>query len=93
MRDIGIECGMGVKAIKIYAGNQGSIKIANSCATKRSKHIYIQFHFTRSVIESGEIALEYCPKSMMMADMLTKALALVKVEEFNRMAGLVEDRG
>jgi hypothetical protein len=45
------------------------------------------------VIESGEIALEYCPTSMMMADMLTKALARVKVEEFNRMAGIVEDRG
>jgi hypothetical protein len=67
----------------IYTDNQGSIKIAiNSCSTKRSKHIDIQFHFTRSVIESGEIELEYCPNSMMIADMMTKALARVKVEEF-----------
>jgi hypothetical protein len=93
MRHIGIGYGMGMKPIKIYADNQGSIKIANSCTTKRSKHIDLQFHFTRSVIESGEIALEYCPTSMMMADMLTKALARVKVEEFNRMAGILEDRG
>jgi hypothetical protein len=35
MRDVGIGCDMGVKPIKIYADNQGSIKIANnSCPTK-----------------------------------------------------------
>jgi hypothetical protein len=91
MRDVGIGCDIGVKPIKIYADNQGSIKIANnSCTTKRPKHIDIQFHFTRSVIESGEIELEYCSTSMMVADMMTKALARVKVEEFT---GLAETSG
>jgi hypothetical protein len=93
MRDVGIGCDMGVKPIKIYADNQGSIKIANnSYTTKRSKHIDIQFHFTRSVIESGEIELEYCPTSMMIADMMTKALAPVKVEEFTGLAGLLDGK-
>jgi hypothetical protein len=93
MRDVGIGCNMGVKPIKIYADNQGSIKIANnSCTTRRSKHIDIQFHFTRSVIESGDIELEYCPTSMMIADMMTKALARVRVEEFTGMAGLLDGK-
>jgi hypothetical protein len=43
MRDVGLGCDKGVKPIKIYADNQGSIKIANnSCTTKRLKHIDIQ---------------------------------------------------
>jgi hypothetical protein len=41
------------------------------------------------VIERGEIILEYCPTLMMMAGMLTKALARIKVEEFTKMAGLI----
>jgi hypothetical protein len=91
MRDVGIGRDLGVKPIKIFADNQGSIKIANiSCTTKRSKHIYIQYHFTRSVVESGEIILVYCPTSLMMADMVTKALARIKVEEFVKMAGLLD---
>jgi hypothetical protein len=92
MRDVGIGCDMGVKPIKIYVDNQGSIKITNNfCTTKRSKYIDIQFHFTRSVIKS-EIELEYCPTSMMIADMMTKALARVKVEEFTGLAGLLDGK-
>jgi hypothetical protein len=42
MRDVGIGRNLEVKPIKIFADNQGSIKIANnSCTTKRSKHIDI----------------------------------------------------
>jgi hypothetical protein len=93
MRDVGMGCDMGVKPIKIYADNQGSIKIGNnSCTTKRSKHIDIQFHFTRSVIKSAEIELEYCPTLMIIADMMTKALAHVKVEEFPGLAGLLDGK-
>jgi hypothetical protein len=93
MRDVGIGCDMGVKPIKIYPDYQGSMKIAhNSWTTKRSKLIDMQFHFTRPVIESGEILLEYCPTSMMMADMTTKAFARVKVEEFTKMTGLIDEK-
>jgi hypothetical protein len=78
MRDVRIGYDLEVKPIKIFAehqGNQGSIKIANnSCTSKRLKHIDIKFHFTRSVVESGEIIWEYCPTSLMMADMMTKVL-------------------
>jgi hypothetical protein len=77
----------------MYTDNQGSIKIFNnSCTTKSSKHIDIQFHFTRSVVESGEIVLKYDPTSMMMADMLTKALARIKVEELTKMAGAMDGK-
>jgi hypothetical protein len=42
------------------------------------------------VVESGEINLKYCPTSLMMADMMTKALARNKVVEFVKMAGLLD---
>jgi hypothetical protein len=97
MRDVGIGSDLGVKPIKIFAENQGSIKIANNpSTTKRSNYIDIQFHFTRSDIESGEFILEYFPRSPMMADMMadmmTKALARIKVEEFIKMAGLMSGK-
>jgi hypothetical protein len=44
------------------------------------------------VIESGQIELEYCPTSMMIADMMTKALARVKVEEFTGLARLLDGK-
>jgi hypothetical protein len=44
------------------------------------------------VVESGEIVLKYDPTSMMMADMLTKALARIKVEELTKMAGAMDGK-
>jgi hypothetical protein len=44
------------------------------------------------LIESGDIILEHRPTSLMMADFLTKALARIKVEEFIKMAGLMDGK-
>ena len=44
------------------------------------KHIDIQYHFMREKIESGEIALEYCPTVDQLADLFTKPLPKVRFE-------------
>jgi len=60
----------------IYGDNQGSIALANNPEYHaRTKHIDIQYHFIRECIQTGKIALEYCPTSDMVADGMTKAMA------------------
>jgi roadblock/LC7 domain-containing protein len=41
----------------------------------------------------GEIALKYCSTSEMVADMMTKPLGKMKLEEFVKLAGLVRTSG
>ena len=60
----------------IKEDNQSTIALAtNGRTSRRSKHIEVRFHFTRSKIEDGSIRLEYCPTGAMIADLMTKPLA------------------
>ena len=54
----------------------------------RLKHIQLRLYWLRDVIEEGMIAPEYCPTGDMLADLLTKALSLVKVAELRSLMGL-----
>ena len=59
----------------VNANNQGSIALAkNPVFHDRSKHIDIQYHFTRDLIKNKRISLNYIPTKEMSADLLTKAL-------------------
>jgi hypothetical protein len=80
--------------VTILADNQGSIKLAeNDSTSKRTKHIDIRYHFTKNAILDGEIALKYCSTTEMVADMMTKPLGKMKLEEFVKLAGLVRTIG
>ena len=54
----------------------------------RTKHINIQYHFIRYVINAGTIKLVYCSSNDMTADTLTKALPSVKAKHFAMALGL-----
>ena len=59
----------------VNADNQGSIALAkNPVFHDCSKHIDIQYHYTRNLVKEKRIQLEYIPTSDMLADLLTKAL-------------------
>ena len=70
--------GLGVSihnAMMINVDNQGAIALArNPVFHDRSKHIDIQYHFTRGLVRSGKVALNYVPTKEMLADVLTKPL-------------------
>jgi hypothetical protein len=76
LRELGFAQFLGSsKEVQIYSDNQGCIALAkNPEDHARSKHIDVQYHYTRQLVEYGKIKLDYCPTEDMLADVLTKPL-------------------
>lgn len=54
----------------------------------RSKHIDIRYHFIRECVERGEIILKHISREEQCADILTKALSIIKFEKMRRLLGV-----
>ncbi|MBW0501419.1 hypothetical protein O181_041134 [Austropuccinia psidii MF-1] len=66
------------RAIPVHEDNKGCIDTANSDCntnTRHMKHINIQLHFIRDLIENKIIKLTYTPTTNMLADFLTKSVS------------------
>jgi hypothetical protein len=77
------ELGAGTaEPVIIRVDNQGAIQLAHNPAHHRlTKHIDIQYHFIRERIGTGDVRLEWVPTANQLADLLTKALPVVRVRE------------
>ncbi|MCO5569283.1 hypothetical protein L7F22_022995 [Adiantum nelumboides] len=63
------------EATIIKCDNQSCMAIAkNPVFHARTKHIEIQYHYVRELIEDKVVELEYCPTQENWADIFTKAL-------------------
>lgn len=61
--------------INVFSYNQSAIELSkNAVYHKRSKHIDINFHFTRELVVKKEIVIHYLQTDLMIADVLTKSL-------------------
>jgi hypothetical protein len=76
LRELGFTQFLGdSREVQMYSDNQGCIALAkNPEDHARSKHIDVQYHYTRQLVEYGKIKLGYCPTDDMIADVLTKPL-------------------
>lgn len=73
----------------IFGDNQGAIALTkNPEHHERSKHISIQWYFTREKVEEGLVDIRYTPTSKQVADGLTKALPRGPFETFRKALGL-----
>jgi hypothetical protein len=71
--------------------NQAAIKILlNPTTTKRSKHIDVLYHFARERIARKEVQVNYIATDDMVADIMTKALAEIKLVKFRGGMGMHE---
>ena len=60
----------------IFEDNQSCIKMTkNPVNHGRAKHIDIKYHHIRDEVKRGEVKLEYCETSIMLADVMTKGLS------------------
>ena len=59
----------------IYGDNQGALVLAlNPDSHPRSKHVDIQYHFTRELVQAERIAVKHLLTKLMIADALTKPI-------------------
>ncbi|MBW0535863.1 hypothetical protein O181_075578 [Austropuccinia psidii MF-1] len=71
-----------VSPTPVHEDNQGCINAASGNSNingRRMKHVNIQLHFVREAVKNSDIELRYTPTSEMLADFLTKSLAIVFV--------------
>ena len=61
-----------VEPVTLFVDNQSTIAIAKDpIRNQRTKHIDIKYHFIRSEIKNGSIAMNYVPSEKKMADVFT----------------------
>ena len=66
----------------LHVDNQGAMDLASNGSTnRRTKHIDVRYHFCRQSIQDKLVSLKYCPTKDMAADVFTKALGRVKIED------------
>jgi hypothetical protein len=85
------EVGFDISTPLLYGDNIRSLFWAtNEVQEKRSKHIDIQYHYIRDLIEKKQVDLDWIDRSTNPADILTKNLEKVKFHLFRPMLGLIE---
>jgi hypothetical protein len=83
LRDLITELGFACpQPTVIQNDNQSCIAISKSkLSGSKTRHVMVRFHFVREAVQQHEVALEYCPTEVMVADMLTKALPKERFEQ------------
>ena len=75
--------------VVLYIDNKSAIDLAkNPVFHGRSKHIDIRYHFIRECVERGEIIVKHVCTEEQRADVLTKALSIVKFEKMCHLLGI-----
>ncbi|XP_055603946.1 uncharacterized protein LOC129752181 [Uranotaenia lowii] len=89
LRKLLLDFGESVKGpTRMKEDNQSCIKLVTGSSGKRSKHVETKYHFIKNLAERKVISLEYCPTELMLADILTKPLNRVRLEQLRAKMGL-----
>ncbi|KAJ9504623.1 hypothetical protein QJQ45_013610 [Haematococcus lacustris] len=80
LRKLMQDLGLPGTCVNIMCDNQAALQLLNNpMASARSKHISVHHHFARERAARGEVMFTYCSTSEMVADVMTKPLAAVKL--------------
>ena len=77
------------KAIDLKGDNQGCLAlIKNPEHHSRTKHIDVQYHYIREIVDDGLIRISYVPTAEMLADIFTKLLPQASFERLRASLGV-----
>ena len=63
------------ETVILWEDNKGAIDLVNTTKHhERAKHIDVQHHYIREVVEKGTVKVQYIPTTEQLADIFTKAL-------------------
>ena len=66
--------------MKFFCDNQNTIHLAKNIAYhSKKKHIFVNYHFVRQVIDEGGVTLEKFHTQKNIVDMFTKPISLDKL--------------
>ena len=72
LEDLGVT---NLKPVTLHCDNESALSIAhNAVLHDRTKHIEIDYHFTREKVMEGLLQLTYLPTSNQLADVFTKII-------------------
>lgn len=75
--------------ITLHGDNEMSIALTkNAESQRRTKHIDVQQHYIRELIEEGELIVTWIPGSEMLADGMTKALPTEAFRKHQALLGM-----
>jgi hypothetical protein len=78
--------------IVIFSDNQGSLAlIKNPIHHKRTKHIDIQHHYVKEMMNAKEMFFQYCPTLDMGTNVLTKSVLTPKHSKCMQLLGWIDD--
>jgi hypothetical protein len=76
------ELGINQETVILHEDNEASIKMSNNPQEyKRTRHIQVRYHFIRDQIQDGKIKLKHCSTTDQLADMFTKGISSVKLQD------------
>jgi hypothetical protein len=89
-RLLGDLLGRDTEAVELRVDSKSALALAkNPVFHERSKHIRIKYHFIRSCLDEGSIKAGYINIQDQLADLLTKFLGRVKLQELCARIGMV----
>ena len=83
--------GRDVQKFRLLVDNKSAIELSKSPVFhERSKHIDTWFHYIRECIANGQVDVDYVRTDNQLADILTKALGMIRFVELRLKLGIVE---
>ena len=82
-----------LRSVNLKGDNMTGVTLTkNPGSQNRTKHIDVQHHFVRELVEEGELSIDWIPTRDMLADALTKALPGPRFRELRERMGMVMGR-
>lgn len=78
------------KLVKLWIDNKSAIinLAKHPIAHGKSKHIDTRYHYLRNQVGKGNIKVEFCSSQDQKANVMTKALNVVKFKQLREMHGI-----